>query len=144
MFFVPGVDAFRAVAREKIPVEFQPRLPFQDRYAIFFGAAGIHSGFIDHYVPLFKGFTHGVAGVDQWVKVRALVLVDGGGDGDDVDVAGFQRRGVGGDVHEFGLSQFVGAHFQRTILAGLEFGDASLIDVETNAGELLAELHGKR
>jgi hypothetical protein len=47
MLLVAGIDAFGAVAGEKIDVEAQSRFALDDRHADFFGGAGIDSGFED-------------------------------------------------------------------------------------------------
>ena len=98
MLFVAGIDALGAVAGEEILIEFQPRLPFQDRDAILFGAAGVDCGFVNNDIAFVQGFAHGVAGADQGAQIRSLVLIDGGGDGNDIDVAGFQCHRVGGNA----------------------------------------------
>ena len=86
MELVAGVDAFGGVAAEEVLVELQAAEFFEDGDAVFFGAAGINGAFVNDHSPGFHGFADGFAGFDQRGEVGALVVVHGGGDGDDVKI----------------------------------------------------------
>ena len=83
MFLVARVDALGAVAGVEVDVELEAGELFEDRDAVFFGGAGVHRGFVDDDVALLEHLADGLGGLDQRGEVGLLVLVDGGGDGDD-------------------------------------------------------------
>ena len=57
--FVSGIDALGAVGDKKVDPHLQPADFLQDRYAVFFGAAGIHGALIHDHIALFQGLSHG-------------------------------------------------------------------------------------
>ena len=69
---------------------------FEDGHADFFGGAGVDGGFVDDDGALGHDLADGFGGLDQRGEVRAVGLINGGGDGDDEDVAGFEIVGGGG------------------------------------------------
>ena len=139
VLFVAGVDALGAVAGEEILVEGEPGNPLQHRHAIFLGGAGVNGGFVNHDVALLEGLADGLGGLDQRGQVRAAVLIDGGGHGDDVDVAAFQGGGVGAEAELGGFLELFGAHLAGGIKAGLQGLDARRVDVEADHRAVLAE-----
>ena len=96
VLFVARVDAFGAVAGEKINVELEAREFFEYRHAVFFRRAGVHGGFVNHDVAGLEDFAYGFAGLHQGREVGALVFVNRGGHGDDKAVALAQIFKVGG------------------------------------------------
>jgi hypothetical protein len=84
---IAGVDPFQAVSGEKVLVKNKTGIPLQDRYAHLLGGTGVDGGFIDDHIALFQNLSHGLRGLDQRGEVRPLVAINGGGHGDDKDVA---------------------------------------------------------
>ena len=144
VFLVARVDALGAVAGVEVDVEFQTRELFQDGDAVFFGGAGVDGGFVDDDVALLEHLADGLGGLDQRGEVGLLVLVDGGGDGDDEGVAGGEVLQVGGVAEAGGFGEFFVGDLEGGVVAGLEGVDARLVDVEADDGALLGEFDGER
>src|SRR3546814_8112394 len=65
MRLVARVNALGAVAREEILVKAQSRNAFQHRYALFFGRAGIHRGFVNYDIATLEYLAYGFTGTYQ-------------------------------------------------------------------------------
>ena len=144
VFLVAGVDALGTVAAEEVLVELKAGMLFQHRYAIFFGTTGVNGGFINDDVALLEHIADRFAGLDEGREVGAFVFVDGCGDGDDVAVAGPQVVKVGGVAEMLGSGEFFLGGFQGEIVAGFKFGNATLVDVETDDGAFAAKFYCER
>ena len=81
--FVPGVDPLRAVPAEKVRIELEGTELFQHRHAIFFDTAGVNGAFVDDDIALLQYLSDGFTGAVKRRQVRAVVLVNGGGNGYD-------------------------------------------------------------
>ena len=141
MFLVAGVNPFRAVAGEKIFIKREAGNGFEHRNTVFFSGARVDGGFIDDDVALFQGFADGFRGLDQGSEIRAFVLIDGGGHGDDIHVAGFQSFRIGTEGKLLCASQLCIVHFQGGIVAVIEGIDARLVDVEANHRAVFPKFH---
>ena len=108
VLFVARVDALGAVATEKVFVEGEARELFEHGHAVFFGAARVYGGLINDDVTRFEHLAHRFAGFDEGGKVGLLVLVNGGGHGDDVAVAGAQVVKLGAEAQMGGRCEFFG------------------------------------
>jgi hypothetical protein len=124
VFLVARVDALGAVAGVEIDVEFQAGDFFQYGHAVFFGGAGIDRGFVNHDVAFLEHLADGLGGFDQRGEVGLAVLVNRGGHGHDEHVAGLQVVEAGAVAQLAGGLEFVVAHFQRTVVPGLQGVDA--------------------
>ena len=144
VLFVAGVDALWAVAGKEVAVELEAGVLFEDGDADFFGGAGIDGGFVDDDGALAHDLADGFGGLDQRGEVRAIGLIDGGGDGDDEDVAGFEVIRLGGIAELRGGGEILGLDFAGAVMAGPEFIDARLLDVKADDGQDPAEFDGKR
>ena len=132
---VTGVDAFGGVAGEEVHVELEAGDALHDGEAFLFRDAGVHRGFIDDDIALADDLAHGLGSAPQGLQVRVVVLVHGGGDGDDVEVAGadsLQVRRAGEAVLVDGfLQQFV-RHFQGGVMTGHQRVHAPLVHVKAD------------
>src|SRR3569623_1828296 len=144
VLLIARVDALGAVADEEGLIEFEARLALDDGHAVFLGAARVHGGFIHHHVVLLEGLDDRVARADERVQVRTAVAVARRRHGDDVEVAVFQGRHIGGHGEAGRGLQLVRLDLERAVAARVEFGDARLVDVEAHHRQLLAELHRER
>ena len=117
---------------------------FEDGDADFFGGAGVDGGFVDDDGAFGHDLADGFGGLDQRGEVGALGVVDGGGYGDDEDIAAAQLFRVGGEAELAGCGEFGGFDFTGAVAAGLEFVDAALLDVEAGDRVFLAEFNGQR
>ena len=144
MRLVARVDAFRAVAAEEVLVELQAAEFLQHRHAHFLGAAGVNGTFVHHDIAALQHLAERLRGLHQRGEVRALVLVDGRGHRDDEEGALLQRGQVRRVFQLRGALQLCLRDFQRAVFAGLQFGNAPLVDVETDRGEILPEFHSQR
>ena len=115
----------------------------EDGGAVFFGAAGIDGGFVDHQVAGLEDLADGSGGLEQGGEVGALVVIHRGGDGDDEDPAGAQGLGVARDGEVPGGGQFRGGGLAGAVAAGLEFGDAFGLDVEADHRAMFAKFDGQ-
>ena len=106
MLLVAWVDALRTVAAVEVLVEFEARELLQHGHAVFFGAPGVHGGFINDNVARLEHFANGFTGLDERREVWSLVVVDGCGHGDDEDVAAAQVFNVGAELQVAGGLQF--------------------------------------
>ena len=144
MFFVARVDALGAVAGKKVEVELEAGEFFQHGHAVFFGGAGVDGGFVDDDVAFLEHLADGLRGLDQRRQVGLFVVVDGRGHGDDEDVAGGQIGGIGAVLHAGGFKHFFVRDFQRGVVAGLQGGNARLVNVEAQYVALFGEFDGQR
>lgn len=144
VFLVARVDALGAVAGVEVDVEFEAGKLLQHRDAVFLSGAGVDRGFVDDDVALLEHLADGLAGLDQRGEVGLLVLVDGGGDGDDEGVAGGEVLQVGAVLQAGGFAQFFVGDLEGGVVAGLEGVDAGLVDVEADDGALLGEFDRER
>lgn len=144
VFLVARVDALRAVAGEEVLVEGEPGDPLQHRHAVFLGGAGVDGGLVDHDVAFFQGIADGLGGADQGRQVRPAVPVDGGGHGDDVDVAVLEVVGVGAEGQAAGFRQLLIGHFQGAVVAVLQGADTPGVDVEPHHRAVFTKFHGQR
>ena len=95
MFFITRIDAFRAVADEKILVHRQTRPCLDQRYADLFGCTGIDGGLEHNHVALTDDRADQPAGAFQRLQQGYLVLVDGRRHRDNVEIAVPQRIRIG-------------------------------------------------
>lgn len=143
VLMIAGVDALRTVPGKEIPVEDQTGIPFQNRHADLLGGTRIDGGFIDDHIPLVQDLGHGLRGLDQGGEVRPLVAVDGGGHGDDEDVAVAQLLDVVTVVQVAGLSQLCCGHLAGNIDMAAQLVDAAFFEVKAGGRPFLAEFHGQ-
>ena len=144
VLFIAGVDTLRAITRKEILVEFQAGDALKHGYAVFLGGARIDRGFIDHDVAALERRADRFAGLDQWIQVGLLVLVDRRRDSHDEHVGFAQIPALGGEAQPGRLGEFGGRHLKRVIMATRQLFDAGTVDIEADHGALLSELHGKR
>src|SRR5690606_19154724 len=144
VLLVARVDALGAVAGKEVLVEPEAGVLFEDGNAVFLGSAGVHRGFVDDDVALLEHLADGFTGLDQRAQGGPLVLVDGRGDGDDVDVAGSKVGGAGAAAQAAGLAQFSVGDLQRGIVTGIERANALLIDVEAEDLAVFGEFNRQR
>ncbi len=146
VLLVAGVDALGGVAREEAFVELEPRDLFDDGDALVFGHAGIDGGLIDDDVALADHLAHGGAGAVQGAQVGVVVGIDGGGDGDDVEVAVddvLEPGGAAEAVVRDGILQQVVGDFEGGVVAGHQRIHAPLVHVEAHGRELRGEEPGQ-
>jgi len=144
VFLVARVDALGAVAGVEVDVELEAGHLLQHRHAVFFGGTGVDGGFVNDDVALLEHLTDGLAGLDQGGEVGLLVLVDGGGDGDDVGIAGGQVLQAGRVAEAGGFGELFVRDFERGVVAAAQSVDAGLVDIEADNAALLGEFHGER
>ena len=89
VFLVAGVDALGAVAGVVVGVEAEACEAFDDGEAFLLGDAGVDGALVDDDVAAGDDLAHHLGGADEGPEVGAVVVVDGRGHGDDVDVAIF-------------------------------------------------------
>ena len=65
VLFVAGVYTLWAVAAEKVLVELNATELFQHGHAIFFGATGVHGGFVNDDIARLEHLANGFAGFDE-------------------------------------------------------------------------------
>src|SRR5690625_4130446 len=87
VLFVAGIDPLRAVAGKKVPVVHQSRAPLDNRHADVFCAAGEYRGLKNYQCILTNHPPQQLGGALQRRQVRLLAVIDGGGYGDDIDIA---------------------------------------------------------
>jgi hypothetical protein len=117
---------------------------FEDGNADFLGAAGVDSGFVDNDIAGLEQAGDGFAGFDQWREIRALGCVNGGGDGDDEDVAVSQVGRIGSAGQVAGGLQLLCGGFEGAVQACPELFDTIGADVVANGRKVLAEFNGER
>jgi len=83
----------------------------------------------------------GLAGLDQRSEIRAFVLVDRRGYGDDVDAGLGNTAELVGEAQCGGLCEQCWFHFQRAVVAAPQLGHAGAVDVVAGGGVMLAEFH---
>ena len=141
MFFVARVDPLWAVACKEVFVVDKAGHLFQHRHTIFLGSTGVDGGFVDNDIAFLQGLADGFGGLDQGSEIRAFVLIDGGGHGDDVDVAIVQGGGISTEGQLSGAGQFDIVHLQGGIMAVVEGINTRLIDVKPYHCTVLAKFH---
>ena len=69
VYLIAGVDAFGRVTREKVSIEYQSRYSLYLGNTIFFGAAGVSSGFVNNDIAFGYHSTHCLRGFYERFEV---------------------------------------------------------------------------
>ena len=136
MFAVARIDPLGAVSDDKILFPDQPRGALDRRHAQFLGDAGINRALEDDQ-RLAAAIEHPadhLARAEQRTEIGAVALVDRSRDGDNIDVGGRTRGGVG-CVVERACGHADRVDLAGAILASDEFGNPGGIDVESDRGK---------
>ena len=144
VLLVARIDPLGAVTGVEVVVEHQSGLARDDRHADLLGRAGVDGGLVDGDAAGTDRAADGAAGRFQRAQVRALVLVDGGGHGDDEDVAALQRFRVVTEIQQAGGLELFLRHFQGMVVVAAQFLHALAVDVEPQRGETAPEGRGER
>jgi len=144
MVFVARIDALGTVADKEIMVELEPGDPLEDRHANFLGATRVDRRFVDHEVARLQHPADTVARFFERREIGPVVLVDRRGHGDDIDIASADPLELARVAELLRLAQLLARYLEGGITAGLEVADSRRIDIETDRGEVLAELDGER
>ncbi len=127
VLLVAGVDALRAVATEKILVIFHARQCFHDWHADFFGSPWINRGFENNDIAGFEQFSNRTASAFQRAEIRALVIIDGGRNGDDVDVTISEVLRIAGIAQVRRCDQFCWFYLQRAVFTAAKLINTGLV-----------------
>lgn len=137
MELVAGIDALGGVAGEEVLVELQAADTLYDGKTFFLGNAGIDGGFVDNDVAFGDDFADCLACSPEGFEVGSVVVIDGCGDGDNVEVAVADFVKIGGAAEAVifqGVLKELVADLECRVMAGVEGVDATLIHVKSNGG----------
>jgi hypothetical protein len=99
MFPVARVYPFGGKAHLEVFPEFQSAVLFKQGYAVFFGAAGVNGRFIDDIITFFKDPADRLRGFQHRRKIGELVLINGGGNGNNMEMGLPEIFRIGGEMN---------------------------------------------
>ena len=115
-------------------------------HQILLGDAGVDRRLIDHDVAFRDDAAHRFGGAPEGLEVGTVVVVDGGGDGDNVEVGVADIVKVGGAAETViaeGVLEELVADLEGGVVAGVEGVDALAVQVVADCRELCGKQAGE-
>ena len=143
MFLVTRIDALGGIAGKEVRPPAKPAFLLDQGKAVLLGAARIHRRLVDHGGSRPEVASNQATGLDQCGQVRTPMPVDGGRHGDDDELRFREHLGVGGEADRMTL-ELLPCELLGAVMAGIQFPDAALIDVESDDLKLGGKGHRQR